>query len=150
MASLQVMRGLLADEAFRIELEPHRRAITLHCYRMLGSLEEAEEMAQESLLRAWQLAVHPGIVQTHMMLQASGAFRVYRCRSRSLQRAAPRRPSTWRRRPRQRKSRATTFSNSRRTDTKSKFNPDENRALLWDLSLKSVQDRAVTAPRRAG
>src|ERR1700690_192544 len=54
VASLQVMRGLSADEAFRIELEPHRRAITLHCYRMLGSLEEAEEIAQESLLRAWQ------------------------------------------------------------------------------------------------
>src|ERR1700689_5762863 len=52
--SLQAMRGLSADGAFRIELEPHRRAITLHCYRMLGSLEEAEEMAQESLLRAWQ------------------------------------------------------------------------------------------------
>ncbi len=54
VASLQVMRGLSADEEFRIELEPHRRAITLHCYQMLGSLEEAEEIAQESLLRAWQ------------------------------------------------------------------------------------------------
>ncbi len=42
------------DEDFRTQLEPHRRAITLHCYRMLGSLQEAEEVAQESLLRAWQ------------------------------------------------------------------------------------------------
>jgi RNA polymerase sigma-70 factor (ECF subfamily) len=42
------------DEAFRTDLEPHRRAITLHCYRMLGSLEDAEEVAQESLLRGWQ------------------------------------------------------------------------------------------------
>jgi RNA polymerase sigma-70 factor (ECF subfamily) len=42
------------DDQFRTELEPHRRAITLHCYRMLGSLQEAEELAQESLLRAWQ------------------------------------------------------------------------------------------------
>jgi RNA polymerase sigma-70 factor, ECF subfamily len=42
------------DEAFRTELEPHRRAITLHSYRMLGSLHDAEEIAQESLLRAWQ------------------------------------------------------------------------------------------------
>jgi RNA polymerase sigma-70 factor (ECF subfamily) len=48
------MRGLPTDEDFRAELEPHRRAITLHCYRMLGSLQDAEEIAQESLLRAWQ------------------------------------------------------------------------------------------------
>jgi len=42
------------DEAFRTELEPHRRPITLHAYRMLGSLQDAEEVAQESLLRGWQ------------------------------------------------------------------------------------------------
>ncbi len=42
------------DEDFRTEIEPHRRAITLHCYRMLGSLQDAEELAQESFLRAWQ------------------------------------------------------------------------------------------------
>jgi RNA polymerase sigma-70 factor (ECF subfamily) len=43
-----------ADDLFRTQLEPHRGAITLHCYRMLGSLQDAEEIAQESLLRAWQ------------------------------------------------------------------------------------------------
>lgn len=48
------MRALTADADFRTELEPFRRAITLHCYRMLGSLQDAEEVAQESLLRAWQ------------------------------------------------------------------------------------------------
>jgi RNA polymerase sigma-70 factor (ECF subfamily) len=42
------------DEDFRTQLEPHRRAITAHCYRMLGSLQDAEELAQDSLLRAWQ------------------------------------------------------------------------------------------------
>jgi RNA polymerase sigma-70 factor (ECF subfamily) len=42
------------DESFRSHFEPHRRAITLHCYRMLGSLQDAEEIVQESLLRAWQ------------------------------------------------------------------------------------------------
>ena len=42
------------DEPFRTQIEPHRRAITAHCYRMLGSLQDAEEVAQESLLRGWQ------------------------------------------------------------------------------------------------
>jgi RNA polymerase sigma-70 factor (ECF subfamily) len=41
-------------ESFGTLFEPHRRAITLHCYRMLGSLQDAEEIVQESLLRAWQ------------------------------------------------------------------------------------------------
>src|SRR6266700_1953514 len=48
------MRAQPQDDDFRTQLEPHRRAITLHCYRMLGSLQEAEEITQESLLRAWQ------------------------------------------------------------------------------------------------
>jgi len=42
------------DQAFRARLEPHRRAITAHCYRMLGSLQDAEEVAQDSLVRGWQ------------------------------------------------------------------------------------------------
>ena len=42
------------DEAFRTQLEPHRRPITLHAYRMLGSIQDAEEVAQESLLRGWE------------------------------------------------------------------------------------------------
>jgi RNA polymerase sigma-70 factor (ECF subfamily) len=48
------MRAASRDEEFQSRLEPYRRTITLHCYRMLGSLQDAEEVAQESLVRAWQ------------------------------------------------------------------------------------------------
>src|SRR5215469_2196192 len=35
-------------------LEAHRRAITGHCYRMLGSFTDAEDATQEAMLRAWK------------------------------------------------------------------------------------------------
>ena len=42
------------ERAFQALIEPHRRELHIHCYRMLGSLDDADDLVQETLLAAWR------------------------------------------------------------------------------------------------
>jgi RNA polymerase sigma-70 factor (ECF subfamily) len=42
------------EEAFRLLVDPYRSPLQAHCYRMLGSLQDAEDALQDALLRAWR------------------------------------------------------------------------------------------------
>ena len=48
------MSSALDESAFAALVERHRSELQVHCYRMLGSYEESEDLVQETFLRAWR------------------------------------------------------------------------------------------------
>ena len=76
-------------DAFREVTEPYRRELQVHCYRMLGSFQDAEDTLQETLLAAWQgLGGFEGRASLRTWL-----YRIATNRCLNVRRSANRRPA---------------------------------------------------------
>jgi RNA polymerase sigma-70 factor (TIGR02960 family) len=76
-------------DAFRALTEPHRRELHVHCYRMLGSVQDAEDALQDTLIAAWQgLAGFGGQASIRTWL-----YRIATNKCLNAMRAARRRPA---------------------------------------------------------
>jgi RNA polymerase sigma-70 factor (ECF subfamily) len=76
-------------EAFQDLIEPYRRELQVHCYRMLGSLQDAEDVLQETLMAAWQgLGSFEGRASIRTWL-----YRIATNRCLNARRSASRRPA---------------------------------------------------------
>jgi RNA polymerase sigma-70 factor (TIGR02960 family) len=78
-------------DAFRELIGPHRRELQAHCYRMLGSFQDAEDALQDTLLAAWQgLGGFEGRASLRTWL-----YRIATNQCLNARRAASRRPKDW-------------------------------------------------------
>jgi len=77
-------------EAFRELAESHRRELQVHCYRMLGSFQDAEDAVQETMLAAWQGI--GGFAEERASLR-TWLYKIATNRCLNARRAASRRPA---------------------------------------------------------
>src|SRR6516225_8996761 len=77
-------------EAFGELTEPHRRELQVHCYRMLGSFQDAEDVIQETMLAAWQGI--GGFAEERASLR-TWLYKIATNRCLNARRAASRRPA---------------------------------------------------------
>ena len=76
------------EAAFATLVDRHRRELHVHCYRMLGSFEEAEDLVQETFLRAWRsrdsFAGGPGFRAWLYRIATNASLDAIRARSRRV------------------------------------------------------------------
>jgi RNA polymerase sigma-70 factor (TIGR02960 family) len=90
MATDLIDRAQAGDEqAFQQLVEPYQRELQVHCYRMLGSAQDAEDAMQETLLAAWRGL--SGFEQRSSL--RTWLYRIATTRSLNALRSASRRPS---------------------------------------------------------
>ena len=90
MAGDLISRARAGDgDAFGELTEPYRRELQVHCYRMLGSFQDAEDALQDTLLAAWQgLGAFEGRASLRTWL-----YRIATNRCLNARRSASRRPA---------------------------------------------------------
>jgi RNA polymerase sigma-70 factor (ECF subfamily) len=132
------------NAAFEQLAEPFRREIRLHCYRMLGSVHEAEDLTQETYLRAWR---------SFDTLEERGSFRawLYRIATNTCLNALERRKSAQRWLPDQQRPAATQIPDGTLATEVAWLEPypDSNLAEIPDIADDAPTPEARYASREA-